>query len=124
MKRLLGTGFTDTSFNIAAFLLRIVFGSMIFINYGLIKIQRFSSMQNTFYDPFGIGHKGSLLLIIFAEVFCSIFLVIGLFTRLAAIPLVIGMSVVVFMKERGAPLSKLEIPVLFLGAFFAILFVG
>jgi putative oxidoreductase len=124
MKRLLTTSYTDTSFNIAAFLLRIVFGSMIFINHGLPKIQRFSSMSSSFYDPFGIGHQASILLVIFAEVFCAIFIVIGLFTRLAAIPLVITFSVLIFMNQKGVPLSKIELPVLFLGAFLAILFIG
>lgn len=124
MRRLLTTSCTDTSFNIAAFLLRVVFGSLIFILHGLPKIKNFTDLQSRFYDPFGIGHQGSLLLVIFAEVFCAAFLVIGLFTRLAAIPLIIAMSVVVFMNKQGAPLKEIEMPLLFLGAFLAILFVG
>lgn len=124
MRRLLTTSCTDTSFNIAAFLLRVVFGSLIFILHGLPKIQNFSELQSRFYDPFGIGHQGSLLLIIFAEVFCAAFVVMGLFTRLAVIPLVIAMAVVVFLNKQGAPLKEVEMPVLFLGAFLAILFVG
>jgi putative oxidoreductase len=124
MKRLLTTSCTDASFNIAAFLLRVIFGTLIFINHGLPKIQTFSQRQSSFYDPFGIGHQASLLLIIFAEVFCAIFVVIGLFTRLAVIPLVIAMAVVVFMNQKGQPLSKIELPIVFMGAFLAILFMG
>lgn len=124
MKRLLTTSCTNTSFNIAAFLLRVVFGSLIFIQHGLPKIQGFSQRSSTFYDPFGIGHQASLLLVIFAEVFCAGFVVIGLFTRLAVIPLLIAMSVVVFMNKKGAPLGEIEMPLLFMGAFLAILFIG
>lgn len=124
MKRLLTTSCTDTSFNIAAFLLRVIFGSLIFIQHGLPKIQGFAQRQSTFYDPFGIGHQASLLLVIFSEVFCAIFLVIGLFTRLAVIPLVITMAVVVFMNKKGAPLGEIEMPILFMGGFLAILFMG
>jgi putative oxidoreductase len=124
MKRLLTTSCTDTSFNIAAFLLRVVFGSLIFIQHGLPKIQGFSERSSTFYDPFGIGHQASLLLVIFAEVFCAVFIVIGLFTRLAVIPLIITMAVIVFMNQKGAPLAKIELPVLFMCAFLAILFMG
>jgi len=124
MKRFLTTSCTNTSFNLAAFLLRIIFGSLIFINHGLPKIRRFPELQSGFYDPFGISHQGSLLLVIFAEVFCAAFVVIGLFTRLAVIPLIITMVVVVFMSKQGQPLSKLELPVLFMGAFLAILFMG
>ena len=124
MKRLLTTSCTDTSFNIAAFLLRVVFGSLIFMQHGLPKIQNFGELQSVFDDPFGISHQGSLLLVIFAEVFCAMFVVIGLFTRLAVIPLVIAMAVVVFMSKQGQPLRNLEMPLLFLSAFLAILFMG
>jgi putative oxidoreductase len=124
MKRLLTTSCTDTSFNIAAFLLRVVFGSLIFIQHGLPKIQGFNERSSTFYDPFGIGHQASLLLVIFAEVFCAVFVVIGLFTRLAVIPLIITMVVIVFMNQKGAPLGKIELPILFMCAFLAILFMG
>jgi putative oxidoreductase len=124
MKRLLTTSCTDTSFNIAAFLLRVVFGSLIFIQHGLPKIQGFSQRSSSFYDPFGIGSQASLLLVIFAEVFCAAFVVIGLFTRLAVIPLVVAMAVVVFMAQKGQPLAKIEMPVLFMCAFLAILFMG
>jgi putative oxidoreductase len=124
MKRLLTTSCTDTSFNLAAFLLRVIFGSLIFINHGLPKIKRFPELQSTFYDPFHISHQASLLLVLFAEVFCAVFVVIGLFTRLAVIPLVIAMAVVVFMNKQGAPLREIEMPLLFLAAFLAILFMG
>lgn len=124
MRRLLTTACTDTSFNLAAFVLRITFGSLIFINHGLPKMMKFSQMQSTFYDPFGISHPGALLLVLFAEVFCAIFIVIGLFTRLAAIPLVIMLLVIVFMRNQGKPFSDQELPVLFLAAFLAILLMG
>lgn len=124
MKRLLTTSYTDTSFNIASLLLRVISGSLIFINHGLPKIRRFPELQSTFYDPFHISHQASLLLVIFAEVFCAIFVVIGLFTRLAVIPLIIAMCVVVFMNQKGAPLLKVGLPIMFLTAFLAILFMG
>ena len=124
MRRLLTTSCTNTAFNIAALLLRVFFGTLIFMLHGLPKIQGFSQRSSTFYDPFGIGHQASLLLVIFAEVFCAAFVVIGLFTRLAVIPLLITMSVVVFLNKRGAPLGEIEMPLLFMGAFLAILFIG
>jgi Predicted membrane protein len=124
MKRLLTTACSETSFNLAALLLRVTFGSMMFLNHGLAKMMKFRSMQDSFSDPFNIGPMASLLLVIFAEVFCAIFVVLGLFTRVAAIPLIITMAVVVFMINKNQPFSKLELPTLFLGAFIAILFMG
>ena len=124
MKRLLTTSCTNASFNIAALLLRVISGSLIFINHGLAKIRRFPDLQSHFSDPFHLGTQASLLLVIFAEVFCAVFVVIGLFTRLAVIPLLIAMVVVVFIVQKGQPLSKMELPLLFMGAFVAILFMG
>jgi len=124
MRRLLTTSCSNTSFNIAVLLLRAVFGTLMFLQHGLPKIQNFSQISGRFYDPFGWGSQTSLLMGIFAEVFCSVFVVIGLFTRLAVIPLIIAMFVVVFMNQRGAPLGKVELPILFMTAFVALLFTG
>jgi putative oxidoreductase len=124
MKRLLTTACSETSFNISVLLMRITFGGLIFMNHGLTKLKKFGTLQNTFSDPFDIGPMPSLLLVIFAEVFCALFIVVGLFTRLAAIPLIIAMSVVVFMINKGQPFNKSELPLLFLAAFVALLFTG
>ncbi len=50
----------------------------------------------------GIGSTASLALVVFAEFFCGLFIVIGLFTRLAAIPLIIASCVVVFKAHNMA----------------------
>ena len=124
MKRLLTTSCTNSSFNIAAFVLRIVFGSMLIWNHGIPKIRDFSNKLHTFSDPFGIGHQASFLLVLFAEVFCTVFIILGLFTRLAAIPVVIMLLVIIFMVNKGDPIAKLQPAILFLAAFTAILFMG
>ena len=38
---------------------------------------------------------------VFAEFFCAAFIILGLFTRLASIPLVIAMGVAVFFAHKG-----------------------
>lgn len=124
MKRLLTTACSETSFNISVLLMRVTFGGLIFLNHGLPKLLKFGTLHKTFADPFGSGSMPSLLLVIFAEVFCALFIVIGLFTRLAAIPLVIAMSVVVFMINKNQPFNKHELPLLFLAAFLGLLFTG
>jgi putative oxidoreductase len=50
-----------------------------------------------FADPIGIGVTASLALNVFAEVFCSLFLIFGVAVRLAALPLLITMLVAAFI---------------------------
>ena len=48
----------------------------------------------------GIGSTTSLVLVVFAEFFCAIFLVMGLFTRVTAAILAIVMAVAVFKAHN------------------------
>lgn len=72
----------------------------------------------------GMGSTVSLVLIIFAEVFCSIFVILGLFTRFAIIPIIIGMAVVVFVASNGDILGPGEKGMIYLAVSVAILFCG
>ncbi|TVR13638.1 MAG: DoxX family protein [Planctomycetota bacterium] len=75
---------------IAMLLMRVWFGGAMFLAHGWSKIGRNPS---EFHDPLGIGLELSLYLVIFAEVFCALLIVVGLATRLATIPLMITMAV-------------------------------
>lgn len=74
-----------------------------------------------FSDPIGIGKLPSLVLTVFAELFCSVLLVLGLFTRLAVIPLIITMVVAVFVVHGNHPFSKQEMGLLYLLGYLVIL---
>jgi putative oxidoreductase len=123
MKRLLSTACSETSFNIAVLLIRVTFGLLLLINHGIDKLKHFAERQNSFPDPIHIGHMPSLMLALFAEVFCAVFLILGLFTRIMAIPVVITFAIVVFMVNKGYS-GNSEIGVLYLGGFFSILLMG
>jgi putative oxidoreductase len=124
MKKFLSTNFTDTSFNIASLLLRLTFGLFICLDHGFAKLMHFSNQQYIFFDPFHIGHRWSLVLVIFAEVFCALLLVLGLFTRVAALVLVMNMAVAAFLFHKGQSVAEHESALLYLTAFFSILLVG
>jgi putative oxidoreductase len=124
MRRLLTTDYSVTSFNLTMLLMRCAFGFLILFNHGIPKLMKFANLQSSFFDPFGIGSKWALILVIFAEVFCAILLIIGLFSRFAVIPLIITMCVILFLANKGEPLSKLELPILFLAGFVAVLLAG
>src|SRR5437868_8829238 len=106
MKRLLSINYSAVAFNFSMLLLRLVFGVMVLVNHGYMKMTNFSTLQTKFYSFLGMGAEATLLLSIFAEVFCALFIVLGLFTRFAAIPLVITMLVAVFGANSGKPLIE------------------
>lgn len=123
MKKLFTTRYSDRSVSFAALIMRLVFGGLM-IPYGFNKLFHFAKMSATFADPFHIGHSPSLILVIFAEFFCAIFVVLGLFTRPACIPLIVTMSVVVFHVNHGNIFGKGELATLYMAGFIALLFTG
>src|ERR1700761_7635889 len=124
MKKFFSTGYSEGAFNIGALILRLTFGLLLLIDHGIGKITHFSNMEYSFFDFFHIGHRWSLVLCIFAEVFCSVMLVLGLFTRFAALALIINFGVATFIALKGQPLAGHEAAATYLAAFFSILLIG
>jgi putative oxidoreductase len=94
------------------------------INHGLDKLIHFAQKAPKFADPFHIGSTTSLSLVVFAEFFCAAFVIIGLFTRLACIPLVIAMGVALFSAHRGDFYGQGENAGVYLICFLALLIMG
>jgi putative oxidoreductase len=124
MKKLLSTGYSDNALNFALLVQRVTTGLLLLIGHGLPRISNFSSLSANFFDPFRIGHRNSLVLVILAELFCSMFLVLGLFTRFAAFIIVVNLSVAVFIFHHGQPLKNVELGAIFLTSVFTIMIVG
>ena len=123
MKRLFSIRYSDNGITIAAFLLRLALGALI-IPHGYGKLISFASKSATFSDPLHIGSPTSMALVIFAEFFCGVFILLGLFTRLACIPLIIAMLVIVFQVNNADFFGKAEKPALFLFGYMALMFMG
>ena len=124
MKKLFSTGVSDNALSFALLVLRIGAGSLMMINHGLDKLMHFAQKAPRFADPFHIGSTTSLSMVVFAEFFCAAFIILGLFTRLATIPLIIAMSVALFFAHKGEFFGKGESAGLFLVCFIALLFTG
>lgn len=124
MKRLFSTSTSDNSFSFAVLVLRLGAGSLMMINHGLDKLMHFAQKAPRFADPFHIGSTTSLSMVVFAEFFCAAFIILGLFTRLAAVPLIIAMSVALFFAHNGDFFGKGESAGLFLTCFIVLLFTG
>jgi putative oxidoreductase len=123
MKKLLSTQYNSISFNIAMLTLRL-FSGILMMSHGYEKLLQFSEKKAVFHNFLGIGAVNSLLLVIFAEFFCALFLMIGLFTRLVAFPLIIVMSVAVFEVHQMDFFQTGEKASLFLSIFITLLLCG
>ena len=123
MKRLFSSKYSDNVISLALFVLRLVLGGLM-IPHGYQKLISYASQSSSFADPFGIGPAASMALTIFAEFFCAAFIILGLFTRLAAVPLVIAMSVALFYRHNGQFFGEGESAGLYLVCFLAILIMG
>ncbi|MCA9508106.1 MAG: DoxX family protein, partial [Myxococcales bacterium] len=80
--------------------------------------------MHSFPDPLGLGSTLSLSLTLSAEFLCALLVVIGLFTRYVAFPLVFAMGVAFFVIHRGDPFQKKEMAFLYLMAFSTIFACG
>lgn len=123
MKRLLSIQYSEGMFNFSMLLLRLAFGGLMLLNHGMDKLMHFAAYESKFYNFMGMGNRASLVLAIFAEVFCSLFVVLGLFTRFAVIPLIVTMLVAIFSVHAGQ-FAKAEMAVLYGSVFFVLLFCG
>lgn len=104
--------------------LRLGAGGTMFWQHGWPKLMAFGERVDSFADPFGLGPAFSLILILVAEVLCAALLVLGLWTRIAVIPLIIAMAVVVFMVKGDAAFADKELAAVYLVAFVTLLFTG
>src|SRR5689334_18283490 len=124
MKKLFSTRVSENALAFALLVLRVGAGSLMLMKHGLDKLMHFSQKAGGFADPFGIGSTASLSLSVFAEFFCAVFIILGLFTRLATIPLIVNMCVALFIAHKGDFFGQGELAGLFLVVFFTLLFTG
>lgn len=109
--------------NLAALFLRLGFGILMIPKHGYAKLVGFQTMKSQFVDFMGLGSTLSLSLAVFAEFFCSILLVLGLFTRLASIPLIVTMLIALSV-HNWVIFGEYELASAFLIGYIAILTLG
>jgi putative oxidoreductase len=99
--------------NVGLLILRVIPAAMMLVVHGWPKLSNFSQFSGQFPSVLVIGPTVSLLLAIFGEVVCPLFLIIGFGTRLAAIPAAITMFVAAFVIHLQDPFMKQEFPLLY-----------
>ena len=111
--------------DIGALILRVVLGASIFYGHGLQKWNQVMDGKGIeFPDPLGIGSEFSFYLVLAAEIFCFFFVIVGFYTRLALIPLMIVMFAAAFIYHGGQLFSDFELPLIYLFGLLALFFIG
>jgi putative oxidoreductase len=123
MKKLLSTHYSAGAFNFAILLLRLGVG-ILMMHHGYDKLTHFNEYKEQFMSFLGLGKSLSLSLVIFAEFFCSMFLILGLFTRFATIPLLVVAFVALFEAHNGDYFGKGELITHFLASYLVLLIIG
>lgn len=104
--------------------IRLLSGGMM-LTHGIPKFDRlFGEGPVKFADPFGLGPEISLGMVLFAEVGCSLLVILGFKTRWATLPLLFTMLMASFYAHGNDPFSDKELSLLFFTLFLSILISG
>ncbi len=102
--------------------LRVVFGVLFFIH-GLDKMLNFNTLVNDYPSVLGFGSYMTLMVSIFCEFCCSLFLMAGLLQRLLTIPMIIAMGVA-FFDIHDAMMPEGELALIYFIVFIVLFLVG
>lgn len=124
MKKIISGGDAPETINVALLVARIGIAALM-LTHGIPKLwMLFSTAPVQFPAVLGMSGEFSLSLTVFAEVLCSIFLLVGFATRLAVIPLVITMLVAAFLIHASDPLAVKELALNYLLVYVVLFFAG
>jgi putative oxidoreductase len=124
MKKILTTVHNPGSADIALLIARVTIAGFMLVH-GIPKMERLVSNEPiAFASVFGMGQELSLGLAVFAEVICSVLVLLGLGTRLAVIPLIITMTIAVFSIHGADPFVKKEMGLHYLLTYVMLLLMG
>lgn len=124
MNRIFNTNYNHRGLDFAVLILRVGI-ALLMISHGIPKFNTLlAGGAIKFPDPLGVGNTLSLALAVFAEVFCSILLLMGFATRLAVLPLIITMLIAVFMIHGNDGLKEKEAGLHYLMTYILLLFSG
>lgn len=110
------------SASILILLLRIFIGVM-FFTHGLDKMINFNELSYSYPSVFGFGSYMTLMLSIFIEFCCSLFLIAGFMVRIILVPMIIAMAVA-FFDIHDAMFPEGELAFIYLITFIILMAVG
>ena len=117
--------FSDTSWCTAIGLLVLRIGvSASLMTHGYGKLMNYESLSTKFMGHMFLSSEFTLSLVIFAELFCAFFVLIGFGTRIFSIPVMYNFIIAITVAHAGDPFGKMEKAVLFFTVFIALFILG
>ena len=124
MKRILSVNKTSDAIDIGLLIARVMIAALM-LTHGIPKLQMLLSGEPVKFLPvMGMSPELSLGLTVFAEVICSIMLLVGFATRLAAIPLIITMLIAALLIHAADPIAVKEPALHYLLVYVMLLLAG
>ena len=102
--------------------LRVFFG-VLFMMHGLDKMTNFSILSETYPSLLGLGSYTTLMITVFAEFCCSLFLITGLLVRITVLPMIAAMAVA-FFDVHDAMMPEGELALIYLVLFIILYATG
>lgn len=124
IKKIFHPGINTYFESIGLLIVRIIVGAFM-LTHGFGKLMiLLDGAYAMFPDPLGIGASASLFLIVLAEFLCSIFLILGVATRLSSIPLLTGMLVAGLIVHGADPFASKELSLLYGSVYMMLIITG
>lgn len=101
---------------------RIFFGFLLFMH-GLEKMVNFQYLSETYPSVLGFGSYMTLMVTIFCEFCCSLFLISGLLVRIMVLPMIAAMAVA-FFDIHDAMMPEGELALIYMITFLILYLTG
>ncbi|MBB5621370.1 putative oxidoreductase [Pedobacter cryoconitis] len=124
MNRLFNTNYNHRGLDFVLLILRIGIAGLM-LSHGIPKLEMLlAGGEIKFMDPIGLGNTATLALAVFAEVICSVLILLGLAVRLAVLPLMVTMLIAIFIAHGNDGLAEKELAIHYLLTYIVLLFAG
>lgn len=124
MNRLFNTNYNHRGLDFVLLILRIGIAGLM-LSHGIPKLETLlAGGEIKFMNPIGLGDTATLALAVFAEVICSVLILLGLAVRLAVLPLMVTMLMAIFIIHGNDGLSEKELAIHYLLTYVVLLFAG
>ncbi|MCD9854873.1 DoxX family protein [Epilithonimonas sp. JDS] len=114
----------DTVLNGLILVIRLFVGISM-LTHGLPKLDKLIANDKIeFMNFLGLGSAISLVLVVFAEFLCSVFIMLGFLTRFATIPLMVTMLIAFFVVHGSDPYATKELSLVYFFFYLTIFVLG
>lgn len=95
------------------------------LTHGFPKLQKLiANDQIEFMNFLGLGSALTLVIVVFAEFFCSVLIILGLLSRFAVVPLMVTMLIAFFVVHSADAYADKELSLVYFFLYVSLLILG